>query len=436
MSDDPILMDGVGTWETSQAGHILDQIFSSGHPADRVLDRFFREHRLGPGERGRIGTMVYQVLRHRDFLSAQLNHHFPRSTHGCAALAAMAVVSIRRDGNKDPGPWPGILATEPESNTPFQDDFPADTLPSWQRHSLPRWIWDIWMARHGHEETQALVQALNSPAPVDLRLDLRRMTREELLSRLAVQGIKGEPLPFSPDGLRLHGRPSVTSLPEFGQGLLEIQDEGSQLIGHVVGVRPGMTVVDFCAGAGGKSLHLAVLMNDRGRIWATDSDPSRLNRMKPRLKRWRLKSIRPLALRHEGDPALKKLQGSADRVLVDAPCSASGTLRRNPEIKWRLTPELLENFHLRQCAILQAAARLTAPQGRLVYATCSLMPRENEDVVEEFLFENKNFRLLPHSTISMPESLRGLLPPSPFLILLPHRTRTDGFFAAILERTY
>ncbi|MBF0633001.1 MAG: RsmB/NOP family class I SAM-dependent RNA methyltransferase [Magnetococcales bacterium] len=423
-------LPGMDPHEIAQAGMLLDRIFSTRHAADRVLDQHFREHHSGPGVRGRIGAVVYRVLRQRDVLTAQLQHHFPQMTPGPEAWAAMAVVALRREAGMGDSPWPTPLSAFQAVETPFAND----QLPPWQRESLPRWLWDAWCTRLGVEETEALAQALNLPASVDVRVDMRRTTREQVRTQLAALGIEAQLTPFSPDGLRLHGRPSLSASEPYRQGLLEFQDEGSQLIGHLVAAQPGMTVVDFCAGAGGKSLHLAVLMADRGRIWAVDTDDARLHRLTPRIKRGRLKSIRTLPIRHEGDRALKKLQGSIHRVLVDAPCSATGTLRRNPEVKWRLTPEVLETFHMRQCAILQAASRLVAPRGRLIYATCSLMMRENEDVVQGFLAENRQFHPLVSMPISHLGALQGLLPPSPFFTLLPHRTRTDGFFAAILER--
>ncbi|MBF8271428.1 MAG: tRNA/rRNA cytosine-C5-methylase [Magnetococcales bacterium] len=419
-----------GVDDIAQAGLLLEDIFSTRHAADRLLDRHFRTHHTGQASRRHIGALVYQVLRHRDLLTAQLHHHFPGLFPDPKALAALAAVTLAQEAGRDLSPWPAPLPSGAKVGNP---PFDAGRLPPWQRLSLPEWIWEAWLKCFGLEETQALVNALNAPAPVDVRINSRKTTREALSTQLETLGIGTQPTPFSPDGLRLQGRPALANLELYRQGLLEVQDEGSQLIGHWVAAQPGMTVIDFCAGAGGKALHLATLMADRGRIWAMDTDGERLRRLGPRSKRGGIKSIRSLTIRHEGDPALKKHQRSAHRVLVDAPCSATGTLRRNPEVKWRLTSATLETFYLRQCAILQAASRLVGPRGRLIYATCSLMSRENADVVEGFLAENRNFRSIPPSAIFPMESLQGLLPASPFFTLLPHRTRTDGFFAAILE---
>lgn len=409
---------------------LLERIFSSRQAADRVMDGHFREFHSGQANRKRIGDMVYRVLRHRDVLTAEFTHCFPGEEPRMDHLAAMASVAMAREAGMIIPAWPQSLPG-PASN---EEPFDVNRLSPWQRYSLPQWIWESLERHLGSGEVSTLASVLNEPATVDLRVNSRKMTRDAALAGLQSLGLVVQPTPFSPDGLRLQGRASLATLTPYRQGMVEIQDEGSQLISHLVAPQPGMMVVDFCAGSGGKTLHLAAMMGDRGRVWAIDTDSKRLHRLAPRGKRAGIKSIRTLVVRHEGDRALKKLQGCAHRVLVDAPCSAIGTLRRNPEVKWRLTPAEIETFHLRQSAILQAAARLVAPRGRLVYATCSLMTRENEDVAHGFLSENRAFHLLSCTTILSMAALQGLLPSSPFFTLLPHRTRTDGFFAAIFER--
>ncbi|MEO5329515.1 MAG: RsmB/NOP family class I SAM-dependent RNA methyltransferase [Magnetococcus sp. THC-1_WYH] len=416
--------------EITQAGLLLEQIFATHNAADKLLDHHFRTHRSGQLQRRHIGALVYCVLRFRDLLEARHHHHFPGLPPTLKSLTAMAAMEITQESGATPPHWPPPLP--PIAN--IEEPFPIDQLPPWKQVSLPPWIWESWLRQFGQEETQALAKALNSPGMVDIRVNIRKTTRQALQNQLESLGILSQATPCSPDGLRLQGRPALSTLAPFQQGFFEVQDEGSQLIGHLVAPQPGMTVIDFCAGAGGKSLHMATLMADRGRVWAIDTDAKRLQRLNPRSKRGGLKCITPLTIRHEGDRALKKLQGGALRVLVDAPCSATGTLRRNPDIKWRLTPDALETFHMRQCAILQAAARLVAPKGRLIYATCSLMARENEEVVNGFLAEYRDFHLRPHSQIASLAACQGLHPTSPFFTLHPHRSQTDGFFAAILER--
>ncbi|MBF0414846.1 MAG: RsmB/NOP family class I SAM-dependent RNA methyltransferase [Magnetococcales bacterium] len=431
MPDHSAIIPGTGEREIAVAGQLLERVFSSRQAADRILDHHFRAEHTGQLERRRLGALVYGVLRHRSLLQAECEHYFPEVPPGSAVLAAMALVMLARGSGVvlDP-PWPPPLANLAQ----VEDPLPQDLLPPWIKVSLPQWIWQHWSARFGGSETEALMHCMNTAAAVDVRVNIGKTTRDAVLEQLRSLGVRAEPTPFSPDGCRLEGHPALVDHPSWRQGFLEVQDEGSQIISHLVAPKPGMTVVDFCAGAGGKTLHMAALMRDRGRIWAVDTEVERIRRMQPRIKRGGIRSIRTLVVRHEGDAGLKKLFQGAERVLVDVPCSATGTLRRNPEIKWRLTPDQLETYHLRQCAIIQAASRLVAPRGRLIYATCSLMERENEAVVQGFLAENRNFRPVFPQTISTLGTLQRLLPPSPFFTLLPHRTGTDGFFAAILER--
>ncbi|MBF0182716.1 MAG: RsmB/NOP family class I SAM-dependent RNA methyltransferase, partial [Magnetococcales bacterium] len=301
--------------------------------------------------------------------------------------------------------------------------------------SLPDWLWETWAGRWGQEEAMRLATALNQPASTDLRVNRLRADRTRVMAALAEAGMEAEPLPDLPDGLRLPRHYPVTTLPAFRQGLFEIQDAGSQRIPLLLAPRPGESVVDLCAGGGGKTLHMAAMMGNRGRILATDTDPGRLARLGPRMKRAGASIIRTHAIRHEGDPWLRAMTGKADAVLVDAPCSGTGTLRRHPEIKWRLTPEQIAAFFDRQCALLDAGARLTRPGGRLLYATCSLLRQENEAVVAAFLAQNRAFRLLPASRTLARRGEDGVYPEEPFLTLLPHVAGCDGFFAALFSRS-
>src|SRR6185436_17527330 len=218
--------------------------------------------------------------------------------------------------------------------------------------------------------------------------------REDVLLQLAASGITGAPTPYSPVGIRVQGRPPINRHVLFESGAVEVQDEGSQLLGYLVAPRRSDLVVDFCAGAGGKSLMLGALMRSRGRIHAFDTSAARLERLKPRLKRSGLSNLHPHVIADENDRRVKRLAGKADRVLVDAPCSGLGTLRRNPDLKWRQSPRSVDEMRLKQAAILRAAAGLLKPAGRLVYATCSVLPEENEGIVAAFLNEHGDFSSL------------------------------------------
>jgi 16S rRNA (cytosine967-C5)-methyltransferase len=307
-----------------------------------------------------------------------------------------------------------------------------DDLPVAVRAEMPDWLVERLRRDWSEADLLALARGLNEPAPLDLRVNTLRADRESAASELAASGVPAAATPYSPVGLRVAGRPSLNRHALFVSGAIEVQDEGSQLLCLVVAPRRGELVVDFCAGAGGKSLMLGALMRSQGRIYAFDVSAARLARLGPRLKRSGLSNLHPAPIRDENDTRVKRLAGKIDRVLVDAPCSGLGTLRRNPDLKWRQSPHSVGELQAKQAAILRSAARLVKPGGRLVYATCSLLREENEDIVEAFLAGQAQFRLLDCSAIMREAGVR--LDTGLFLRLFPHVHGTDGFFAAALER--
>jgi 16S rRNA (cytosine967-C5)-methyltransferase len=258
---------------------------------------------------------------------------------------------------------------------------------------------------------------------------------------LSLAGIKSVATPFSPWGLRIEGKPALTKLDAFARGAVEVQDEGSQLLALLLDAKRGEMVVDFCAGAGGKTLAIGATMRNTGRLYAFDTSAHRLDALKPRLARSKLSNVHPAAIAHERDERIKRLAGKIDRVLVDAPCSGLGTLRRNPDLKWRQSPQSVQELTVKQAAILQSAARLVKSGGRLVYATCSVLPEENEAIAEAFGAANPDFALQDASEllgglkVENAESLcAGGEGGGRFLRLWPHRHATDGFFAAVWNR--
>ena len=392
-------------------------------PADSVLHDFFREQRsLGGLDRALVADTVYGVLRRKRTVDHLVPDGAPRHQL-LAYLMRVAGVSIRElisATNPNEQSWLAQIKAEP-----------LEGLPLPVRAELPDWVAERLARNYSESEMLALARGLNEPAPMDLRVNTLRAERGAVQRELQASGIEAGFTPYSPAGLRVKGRPSINRHPLFLTGAVEVQDEGSQLLCHLVQPRRHDLVVDFCAGAGGKSLMLGALMHSQGRIYAFDVSAARLNRLKPRLKRSGLSNLFPHTISNENDIRVKRLQGKIDRVLVDAPCSGLGTLRRNPDLKWRQSPQSVEELRRKQAAILRSAAKLLKPGGRLVYATCSLLAEENEDVVAAFLAGRTDFRQLDCAAIL--REARIALDTGPFLKLFPHSHGTDAFFAAALE---
>jgi 16S rRNA (cytosine967-C5)-methyltransferase len=305
------------------------------------------------------------------------------------------------------------------------------------RHNLPDWLAGALRVQMAVDDFRALAEALLQPAPLDLRVNALKAKREPVRLALLAAGIVAEATPYSPWGLRIDGRPALQRLDVFTRGEVEVQDEGSQLLALLTDARRGEMVVDFCAGAGGKTLALGAAMRNTGRLYAYDTSWHRLAAMKPRLARSGLSNVHPAQLVHERDERIKRLAGKIDRVLIDAPCSGLGTLRRNPDLKWRQSPASVQELQAKQQAILESAARLLKPGGRLIYATCSLLRAENEDIAEAFEREHgERFERLQAAAVL--EQARvdkaGTLDRGGYLRLWPQLHGTDGFFAAIWQR--
>ena len=301
------------------------------------------------------------------------------------------------------------------------------------RSNMPKWLFDKLVEQMGEEETLALADGMNQPAPLDLRVNAMKGTREEVAAGLAEAPIRSTPTPYSPLGLRVLQKPALQNLPLFKSGHIEVQDEGSQILSAIVGAKRGEMVVDFCAGAGGKTLALGATMRNTGRLYAFDVSEKRLAKLKPRLARSGLSNVHPVQIAHERDAKIKRLAGKIDRVLVDAPCSGLGTLRRNPDVKWRQQPSAIGELQVKQAAILDGAARLLKGGGRLVYATCSFLDDENDFIAKQFLDGHPDFELVPMSKVLAEQKIE--LDMGDYLKLLPHKHQTDGFFAAVFERT-
>jgi len=315
------------------------------------------------------------------------------------------------------------------------DSIQPSDLMSQHIHNLPDWLARPLKEQLG-DEFGALAESLQQSGSLDLRVNDLNEKRSEVQKELTAAGIVCEPTPYSPWGLRLQGKPSLAKVKAFERGAVEVQDEGSQLLALLLDAHRGEMVVDFCAGAGGKTLAIGAAMRNTGRLYAMDTSAHRLDALKPRLARSQLSNVHPAAIAHERDDRVKRLAGKIDRVLVDAPCSGLGTLRRNPDLKWRQKPEGIAEVTLTQTAILESAARLLKSGGRLVYATCSMLPQENEEIAEAFSKAHPDFAVLPvaEELTRLKVANADKLCNGQFLRLWPHRHGTDGFFAAIWVR--
>jgi len=402
--------------QLAHAAAALAELLAFARPADQALSAYFRRHRnLGQQDRAFIAETAFAVLRRRRSLEAAAGSAAPREL-AVAALVRVFGLSGRALAQDAP------LVARVKA-------FAADTLPAAVQADLPDWLWERLLAAYGAQEAAAIAQGLLGAAPLDLRVNLAKLSREEALAQL---GLEGAPTALSPAGIRLKGKPAIHRHALFLAGAVEVQDEGSQLLAYLLAPRRGEMIADFCAGAGGKTLALAMLMHGTGRIYAMDVSAKRLRELAPRAARAGISNVHPIALAGEGDVRVKRLAGKIDRVLVDAPCSGFGTLRRNPDLKWRHGPGAVAELAAKQARILDAAARLLKPGGRLVYATCSILPDENEAVADAFAAAHPEFKAL--SCAQLLAAQRIPLDTGERLRLWPHRHGTDGFFAAAYER--
>jgi 16S rRNA (cytosine967-C5)-methyltransferase len=395
------------------------------YPADTILRHFFRDNpMLGAQDRAFIAETVFGILRHRFFLESLIKLLTPR------ALVLAYLVKFQGMNLRELTPL--ISETEVKWLAEIKASKP-DTQPLAIRAEFPQWLVEKLQPGMPDSDILELGLSLQQPAPLDLRVNTILAKRNEILEIFQQEGIAAQVTPYSPCGIRLSGKPAINRHTLFLSGKIEVQDEGSQLLGYLLAPKRGEMVVDFCAGAGGKSLLLGALMNSKGRLYAFDVSEKRLNNLKPRFKRSGLSNLHAQRIANENDSKVKRLSGKIDRVLVDAPCSGLGTLRRNPDLKWRQSPHSIEELKTKQAAILSAAAGLLKPGGRLVYATCSLLPEENQAIISDFLATHLQFTLLNCSELLAQQKIP--LDTGEFLQLLPQRHQTDGFFAAALTRT-
>ena len=414
-----------GAIRIDQVQRVLGEILQWTYPADAALSHWLRHHpNLGARDRSEVAEAVYDVLRH-----LRRYRQYAESGVGPASRR-LAILGLNATVGAEPL-QEGMDAAEAEWLQRVSR-IDVATLPRAVRGSIPDWLDERLSAM---ESPDTLVEALNRQASLDLRVNPLKTERDAMLAELQQSAGRYEPtaMPFSPWGIRMQGRPAINRWPQFENGNIEVQDEGSQLLALLVAPRRGEMIIDFCAGAGGKTLLLGALMRSTGRLYAFDVSAARLARAKPRFARSGLSNVVPVVIDNENDARVKRLAGKAQRVLVDAPCSGIGTLRRNPDLKWRQHPEALAELGQLQERILNSAARCVAPGGRLVYATCSLLAEENEVQADRFLASHPDFERVDAAEI-LGARCETLKLEGPYVQLRPDVHGTDGFFAAVFER--
>ena len=410
------------------AAMALADVLAGNGPADAKLGWFFRQNReLGNRDRAFVAESVYAVLRRRGFLAYLADGEDPRKLllAWLLRIQGMSMRDLDEVLSKQQKEWAQAIKAKS-----------TDAMPLAMQADLPQWLWEAMAAQYGEAEALVISRSMHLPASLDLRVNTIKATRDEVIAQLSKEQHASENVvvatPYSPSGIRMAQKMTISRHPLFTDGKIEVQDEGSQLLAYLVAPRRGEMVADFCAGAGGKSLALGALMRNSGRIYAFDVSDKRLFNLGQRLKRSGLSNLHSQLISSEKDPKLKRLNGKFDRVLVDAPCSGLGTLRRNPDLKWRQSPQDIIELSTKQTAILARAAKLVKAGGRLIYATCSLLQEENEAIAEAFVATHPDFALVNAVEILAQQQI--VLDTGKYLKLLPHLHQTDGFFAAVFQK--
>lgn len=442
---------------SSLIGHIVElheMVRAHSQPADNTAKEFFRKrHYLGSHDRRYISEALYGILRNTLYLEAAVSSALQSMGEDSpkfrkASLAVYVAYSVKLLGEPPEailpevrGLWRSVLPltdcekfmSAVEGTDPLQiyHDQPARRVAL--QYSFPDEIVEEWLKRFGEHETEALCSALNKQAPTTVRVNTLKAERKQCLQSFVEEGVECEPTMHSPLGLTLKKRVNIQALQSFRNGYFEIQDEGSQLLGFLTEARPGTTVVDACAGGGGKTLHLASLMGNTGKLIAINIEQRHLREIGERANRAGALNISTL-LTTQDALTIQALENQADVVFIDAPCSGVGTFRRNPATKLSFTRDFSERLAKTQRQVLASYSALVKPGGRLVYATCTLLQRENEEVVDSFLSEHPEFSIINANKVLERQGIRSV-GEGRFLALFPNKTNTDGFFAAVMTKT-
>lgn len=416
-----------------QAAILLTDILDFERPADAMLSTFFRNNRdLGNKDRAFIAESVYGVIRRLRFLST-LTANAENDPDDARKLILAWLLRVQGRSLRE---LDDVLYEQQKEWAIAIKAKPTEDLPVAVKADVRDWLWEKLLEQYGEEQALTICRSMFEQATLDLRVNTIKGSHEEVLAKMIAENINNENLmtdmPYSPIGIRMPNRLGISKHVLFTEGKIEVQDEGSQILSYLVAPKRGQMVADLCAGAGGKTLALGALMRNTGRLYAFDVSEKRLNNLGKRLKRSGLSNLNAQVINNENDLKLKRLNGKFDRVLVDAPCSGLGTLRRNPDLKWRQTQEDVAELNVKQANILARAAKLTKVGGRVVYATCSLLREENEAIAEAFLSTHPDFSLIPANEVLAQQSIQ--LDTGVYLNLLPHLHGTDGFFAAVFEK--
>ncbi|HEX4916741.1 MAG TPA: RsmB/NOP family class I SAM-dependent RNA methyltransferase [Limnobacter sp.] len=413
----------------SQVAQLIDLLNQFDGPADATISRFFKDHpELGGRDRPLVAEAAYCWLRYRYRIN-----HLAQAGEGPSVMR-QAKLALLWSG----APEPIWSAGKREDNDWLSRviNVQAENLNLEARTCLPEWLYRKLEEQFGVDRAESFALAVLSAAPLDVRVNTLKTSTSELLAALADLGIEMHPIDGLPDGLRAVGKPVIGRTELFQNGLMEVQDAGSQWVSRLVAPRRSDLVIDFCAGAGGKTLAIAALMKNTGRVVALDTSERRLQKFKPRAARSGMSNFYTMVINDEADARLNKYFGKADRVLVDVPCSGMGTLRRNPDLKFRQDLQSLSELKVKQKSIIEHAARLVKPDGRLVYITCSVLRDENEDIVQAFLQDHPEFRLRRWTEVLNPgERPSKAKTAEDMLRLWPEDGESDGFFAAVLQRS-
>lgn len=410
-----------------QIAEVLEEVLKFKYPADSVLSNWFKSNKkLGHGDRAIVAEAVFDILRnlrmYRNFAQSGVDPENQR----------LAILGLNSVCSRE-----SVVAMLKEEQAEwFERIYKIDTstLNDLIKYSVPDWFFNKVSKLPNYE---SLLEALNQKAPLDIRVNPLKASRDEVLQEIKSRGLldnqEYENTKFSPWGIRIKTNPSINRWDLFIDGKVEVQDEGSQILCQLVSPKRSDWVIDFCAGAGGKTLLLGALMHSKGRLYALDTSSNRIGKAKPRIVRSGLSNVTLIPIKSENAERVKRLHGKADKVLVDAPCTGLGTLRRNPDLKWRQTQKDLSELVELQFNILTAASKCVKNGGRLIYSTCSVLEEENQQQINKFLKINTNFKLINPQKV-LGDRITGLEDVDDMLVLRPDIHGTDGFFAAVMEK--